>query len=266
MELVRTISDNLAMNKLEIVDKVELGGGVEGYYICKVLTGKDTGGWKDREIAVFDEHFYTNTEFLRPGFKVKGALKLLGGFTGERIGGKDREKRFERREKDRSWEGYVLRGPIVEEAYLGPVVDVGIPIHCQYMLSKNLPIVEKIRVEGLRPEPDMFDIPDKGEWITAIGGLYIYLLKELKLLCSGCGKRKTFLTTSLPTNDELTALLSVCRKCKHEQESNAFPDICDKCKKKMWQWKGKAVEFPLECECGNERYDFFYDHKPMFIE
>jgi hypothetical protein len=264
MELVRTISDSLALNKVEIVDKVELGGGVEGYYICKVLTEGAEGGWQGREIAVFDEHFYTNTEFLRPGFKVKGAFKLLGGYSGERV--EEGEKGFDQREMDRSWDGFIIKGPILEEAYLGPIVDTGIPIHCHFLLSSNLPVVERIRSEGLVPEPSLFDLPKKGDWITAIGGLYIYLLKELILMCSECGRKQTYKTTSLPTADELTALLSVCRKCKNEQRSNAFPDICDKCKKKMWQWKGKGVEFPLDCECGSSRYDFFYDHKPLYIE
>lgn len=265
MDLVRTISDELAMNKFEIIDKVELGGGLEGYYICKVLTEEGPSWpWKDRELAMFDEYFYTNTEFLRKGFKIKGALKLLGGYTGELV--KDKEKVFERREVDTSWEGYVVQGPIVHESHLGQIVDVGIPIHCLFTLSDNLPLIKRWKKEGIEPSPDEFKRTKVGDGVRVLGGLYIYLLKELKLLCSKCGKRQRFLTTSLPTTDEVSGLVSICRKCKHEQPSNAFPDICDMCKKRMWQWKGEEVEFPLDCECGGNRYEFFYDHKPMFIE
>jgi hypothetical protein len=265
MELIDTISDTLALVRFEIVDIVDRGGGLEGYYIVKVIPDKGaTGGWKDREIAVFDDYFYTNSEFIRKGFKVKGALKILGGYSGERVQPGDTV--FDQRTVERTWEGFVVQGPIVHEAYLGPVVDVGIPIHCQYLLASNLPVLEKWKKEKVGPCPQGLDIPKKGDWIKVTGGLYIYLLKELELFCPSCGRSKKYMTTSLPTADELSNLISVCRKCKHEQPATAFPDLCDKCKKRMWQWKGKNVEFPLECECGKTRFDFVYDHKPLFVD
>jgi hypothetical protein len=265
MELVDTITDTLALIQLEIVEKIDRGGGLDGYYIVKVIDQEGTdSGWKGREIAVFDEYFYTNTEFIRKGFKIKGALKLMGGYSGERM--QPGEKKFEKVVTDRTWEGFKVQGPIVHEAYLGPVVDVGIPVHCHFLLAGNLPVVEKWRKEKAQPDIAQLDIPKKGDWIKVQGGLYLYLLKELELTCSKCARSKKYMTTSLPTADELAGLVSVCRKCKHEQQAHAFPDICDKCKKRMWQWKGKSVEFPLDCECGCSRYDFVYDHMPLFIE
>jgi hypothetical protein len=265
MELVNTISDTLALVHMEIVEKVDRGGGLEGYYIVKVIdqVGADSG-LKGQEMAVFDDYFYANTEFIRNGFRVKGALKLMGGYSGERV--QSGEKKFEKLVTDRPWEGFVVQGPIVHEAYLGPVVDVGFPIHCHYLLSSNLPVIERWRKEKSKPDPALLDIPRRGDCIKVTGGLYLSLLKELELTCSKCARSKKYLTSSLPTADELSGLVSVCRKCKHEQRANAFPDICDKCKKRMWQWKGASVEFPLDCECGCSRYDFSYDHKPMFIE
>jgi len=265
MELVKTISDTLAMVQFEIVTKLDRGTEIEGYYIVRVLGEEGaTGGWKDREIAVFDDYFYTNSEFIRPGFKVKGALKLMGGYSGERVTAGERS--FDRKELERTWEGFIVQGPIVHESYLGPVVDVGIPIHCHYLLARNLPVVERWRKERSKPDAALLDIPKKGDWIKVTGGLHIYFLKELVLKCSSCGKVQMFLTTSLPTADELSGLISVCRKCKFEKSATALPDICDKCKKRMWQWKGKSVEFPLDCDCGSSRYDFSYDHMPQFVE
>jgi hypothetical protein len=167
---------------------------------------------------------------------------------------------------DRGWEGYVLQGPLVREAHLGHIIDVGIPVHTHFTFSDNQELIKRWKDGSETPDPSKLERQKVGDWVRVIGGLYIFMLKELKLLCTSCGRRQTHLTTSLPTMDELTGMLSVCRRCKHEQESNALPDICDKCKKKMWQWKGKSVEFPLECECGNTKYDFFFDHKPMYIE
>jgi hypothetical protein len=265
MELVKTISDTLAMVQVKIVDMIDRGGGLEGYYIVKIIPEKGAqGGWKDRELAVFDDYFYTNSEFIRDGFKVKGVLKLLGGYSGERVPSGKSE--FGQRETERTWEGYIVQGQIVHEAYLGPVVDVGIPVHCHYLLASNLPVLERWKKEKTEPDLSQLDIPKKGDWVRVTGGLYIYLLKELNLICSSCGRSQKFLTTSLPTADELAGLISVCRQCKHEQPASALPDLCDKCKKRMWQWKGKSVEFPLDCECGRSRYDFSYDHKPLFID
>jgi hypothetical protein len=259
MDTVETISGKLVMTELELIQKIDIGRGWEGYYVLSIPSLD-----KDGEYQVFDEHYYANEPFLRPGYKFKGAIKHLGGFTGEFFEGDKRG--IEKRNADLPWEGYVIYGKVIEPAYLGTIVDIGIHIHCHFMLMHNLVLIEECKKKGISITDELLVRPKPKNVITAMGGMYVYLLKELSLTCAGCGKRSNYLTTTLPTVDENATLWSVCRNCKHEQVPTAFPEHCEKCKKIMWQWKGYNFEIPKMCACGSYRYDFFFDHKPVYID
>jgi len=46
MELVKSISDTLEMVQVKIVDMIDRGGGLVGYYIVKIIPEKGAlGGW-----------------------------------------------------------------------------------------------------------------------------------------------------------------------------------------------------------------------------
>jgi len=257
MERIETIAGPVYLARLKVVEKVKLGQGYEGYFIFEA---PEFPG----ELRAIDQHFYVNTEFVPKGAYVKAALRLLGGFEASRYDGPERGLAW--KETKVVWQGFTLTGPVGEETYLGNLFDVGgLPVHAQFMLQENVDIVRKARTEARALKNEDLVRPAAGEMVQILGGMNVHLLKKLKLTCSSCGKESSHMTTSLPMKDE-EEFDSVCLFCGHKELRNAFPDICDKCKKPMWAWEGKGAEVPLECTCGSSRYDFFYDHTPLFVE
>jgi hypothetical protein len=257
MERVETIAGPIYLARLKLVEKINLGQGFEGYFIF------EAPGFPG-ELRALDEHYYADTEFMPKGAYVKAALRLLGGFDATRYDGPVRGLTW--REVKVEWQGFTLVGPVGEATFLGNLFDAGgLPVHAHFMLEENVDIVRRARTEAKALHEEDLARPAAGDVVRVGGSMFVYMLKKLRLTCTGCGKEATHMTTSLPVQDD-QEFDSVCLFCGHKELRNAFPDICDKCKKPMWAWEGKGAEVPLECPCGSSRYDFFYDHTPLFVE